>query len=217
VAASLVATWQRDQKPEVLDQILEAARPVWTGAILARNGYSADFDELPSAAKVKIWRKIAKYDSKRRISSTISIGGFIRFEPSALMSTNCGLKGGWWKGQLSAEFTLKRHERADSMSIVYGIPPARSRVFTRCDGLGNQTTIASDHKNSGNYARKSAWNTGFCVGKVRGRTFAREFRKTGVLAAQLIAYAVIPRPDRVDLVLNGFPESRLLFEERGLC
>jgi hypothetical protein len=124
VAASLVATWQRDQKPEVLDQILEAARPVWTGAILARNGYSADFDELPSAAKVKIWRKIAKYDSKRRISSTISIGGFIRFEPSALMSTNCGLKGGWWKGQLSAEFTLKRHERADSMSIVYGIPPA---------------------------------------------------------------------------------------------
>jgi hypothetical protein len=66
VAASLVATWQRDQKPEVLDQILEAARPVWTGAILARNGYSADFDELPSAAKVKIWRKIAKYDSKKK-------------------------------------------------------------------------------------------------------------------------------------------------------
>src|SRR5260221_13817262 len=68
--------WQDSREPALLDEILRRCEPGLTGTILTRGGYSADFDEALNALRVRLWRKLPKYDpSKGRIFTFVSLIG----------------------------------------------------------------------------------------------------------------------------------------------
>lgn len=70
----LVVEWQRDREPKVLDEILRRCEPALTGTLLARNGYSADLDELLNALRVRVWKRLSKYNpDKGRIFTFVSL------------------------------------------------------------------------------------------------------------------------------------------------
>jgi hypothetical protein len=72
----MVLRWQDSREPALLDEILRRCEPALTGTILAHGDYSMDFDESLNALRIRLWRKLPKYDhSKGRIFTFVSLIG----------------------------------------------------------------------------------------------------------------------------------------------
>jgi hypothetical protein len=258
--ASLVATWQRDQKPEVLDQILEAARPAITGTLLTR-GFAADFEELLNSARVKIWKKLPKFDPSRGrcftffsmlASQAASEAWAKKRIHSERYNLNCvevldSLKHSAWsritqadiyedfwhrvsqvrvpcdderereslrwlkKGQFDAEFRLKRHQAADSMSLVFEISPKRARELYDLGVLETRRALIPLLAEVPTITRRDLIGTrGRALGRYCDLLPAQDFAKLAFLMRGL-APKIIPKPDRLDLILDGFPDAQPLF------
>jgi hypothetical protein len=61
----LVVRWQASREPALLDQILKQATPLLTGTILGKSGYTSDFEETLNSLRLKLWRKLPKFDPVR--------------------------------------------------------------------------------------------------------------------------------------------------------
>jgi hypothetical protein len=114
------------------------------------------------------------------------------------------------EGQLSAEFTLKRHECADSMSIVFGIPPARSRVLHDATVLEISRELLPITKIPTITRGNLRGTRGFALARYANELSPEDFSKLVFLTRNLSPVAVIPA-GRVDWTLGGFPEARPLF------
>jgi len=257
----LVLRWQDSREPALLDEILRRCEPALTGTILTRGGYSADFDEALNALRVRLWRKLPKYDhSKGRIFTFVSLIGSQgitemrtkrnlqaqRYPEADISALDCLKHSSWsrisqaealedvkhrimqvrttcsdphelssqrWlvKGLLDAEFKLRRHEAADAMSIVYGLHPKRARVL-------HDQTLLEVRRQSLDIVEipkidipHLCGTRGHALARYADQLSAQDFSKLAYLMKNL-APTIIPRPERIDLILAGFPNARRLFD-----
>jgi hypothetical protein len=256
----LVIKWQAGREPALLDEILRRCEPALTGTILARNGYTADFDEVLNTLRIRLWRKLPGFDPSRgRIFTFVSLIASQtlaevkvrrfqqaqRFPEAGIEVLDClqysrsnghdqaaALEDIRWRisqtrttctdphelaaqrwlvrGQLDAEFKLRRHEVADAMTVVFGIPPTRSRQLYDATLLETRRTLLDVVEIPAITRRDLIGTRGTALGKYFDQLSPADFAKLAFLMHNL-APAIIPKHERIDLILDGFPGSRLLF------
>jgi hypothetical protein len=262
----LVLRWQQsgNQCPELMNEILLASRPVFSGVALSRGVCAANVDETVHLMQIRIWRKLRSFDCARgRLFTFLTVVShqlvteirssnrlhLQRFNPTGTESLDhwhstqpevrldevlndlnwriYGVKttlvdehelaGQRWlvRGLVDSQFALKRHEASDAMSIVYGIDPARSRQI-------HDRTLLEVRRQLLDVAEIPAVTRRDLVG-TRSKALARysaalspgDFSTLVFLLKNLSPMAVIPKTDRVDLILDGFPGAVPLFPENA--
>ncbi len=258
---ALVLRWQASREPELLDRILSAAEPVLCGTLLSRNGYSDDFDELLNTLRIRLWRRLPKYDhSKGRIFTFVSLicsqgvteirtkrnlqgqrypvadisaldylkhSSWSRISPAEALEdvkhkimqvrTTCTdeheLSSQRWlvKGLLDAGFQLRRHHASDSMCIVYGLHPKRARVLHDQTLLEVRRQLLDVVQIPKITTENLIGLRQFALAKYAPQLSSKDFSRLIFLMKNL-APTIIPRPERIDLILDGFPNARPLFD-----
>jgi len=263
VVCELVLKWQDSSEPELIEEIMRRCEPVLTGTILTRGGYSADFDEVLNSLRIRLWRRLSKFDPSRgRIFTFVSLvagrslieiwsrrnlqarrypetdisvlesirhSSWSRISPVEALEdvrhrimqvrTTCvdehELSSQRWlvRGLLDAEFKLRRHQASDSMSLVYNLHPRRSRTIHDQTMLEVRRQLLDVVKVPAITRRDLIGTRGHALAKYSDQLSAQDFSKLAYLMKNL-APAIIPRPERVDLILGGFPNAQLLFKEQ---
>jgi Sigma-70 region 2 len=113
-------------------------------------------------------------------------------------------------GLVATEFGLYRHQAADSMSIVYGLSRERSRTLYDLTLLEVRRTLL-DVVEIPAVSRSSLCGTrGKALRRYADQLDAGDFSRLVFLMKNL-APIIIPKTDRIDLILGGFPNSQPLF------
>jgi hypothetical protein len=117
------------------------------------------------------------------------------------------------RGLLDSEFQLRRHEAANAMSIVYGLSHQRSRTLhdqimleVRRQLLGVVEVPEID-------VSCLCGTRGFALARYAEQLSGADFSKLAFLMRNLSPTALIIA-GHLDWVLNGYPGSRLLFDEQ---
>jgi hypothetical protein len=113
------------------------------------------------------------------------------------------------KGMLDSEFRLKRHQAADSMRIVYGIDWARSRQLHDCTVLEIRRQLLPITEIPRITPSDLRGTRQFALAKYAHHLPPSDFAKLVFLMRNLAP--VIIKEGRIDWVLDGFPNARLLF------
>ncbi len=117
------------------------------------------------------------------------------------------------RGLLDSGFGLRRHEAADATVMVYGLHPRRARVLHDQTMLEVRRQLLDVVKVPAITRRDLIGTRGHALAKYSDQLSAQDFSKLAYLMKNL-APAIIPRPERVDLILGGFPNAQLLFKEQ---
>jgi hypothetical protein len=113
-------------------------------------------------------------------------------------------------GLVSTEFGLYRHQAADSMSIVFGLSPQRSRMLHDLTMLEVRRQLL-DVVEIPTVSRRSLIGTrGRALAKYSDQLSSADFSRLVFLMRNL-APVIIPKTDRIDLILDGFPDAQPLF------
>src|SRR5260221_1766593 len=258
---AMVLEWQSDQRTELLNEILLRTQPLITGVLLSRSKHTEDFDELLNTLRIRIWKKLPKYDSTQgRIFSYFTLVCHQavdelwakrrlyqeRYMPTSVevldhpkhssapevrrtevlddlhwrifrVQTVCTdeheLQAQRWlvKGLLDAEFKLYRHEAADAMTVVFGISPARARQIHDGTLLEIRRELLPITEIPRITTTDLCGTRQYALGKYANRLEPPEFSKLVFLMRNL-APAIIPKHERIDLILDGFPGARRLFD-----
>jgi len=262
VVRELVLKWQDSREPELIEEILRRCEPALAGTILARGGYSADFNETLNALRIRLWRRLPKFDPSRgRIFTFVSLvagrslieiwsrrnlqarrypeidisvlesirhSSWSRISPAEALEdvwhrimqvrTTCTdeheLSSQRWlvKGLLDAGFQLRRHHASDSMCLVFGLPAKRARVLHDQTLLEVRRQLLDVVQVPKITTENLIGLRQFALAKYAPQLSSKDFSRLIFLMRNL-APAIIPRPDRIDLILNGFPGARPLFDQ----
>jgi Sigma-70 region 2 len=257
---SLILSWQADQRPELLNQILVLAQPVLSGVILSRGSNATDFDETISDLRIRLWKKLPHFDhtkgriytyltltahqavseiwARRRLyqsryaMSSIDMLGQHQYATEPGVRQNEKLDEAVWKihqikttcvdehelaaqrwlidGMVAAEFGLFRHQAADSMSIVFNLSPQRSRMLYDLTLLEVRRSLLDTVEVPKTTRKDLAGTRGRALAKYCDQLSPPEFSRLAFLMKNL-APIIIPKTDRVDLILDGFPDAQPLF------
>jgi hypothetical protein len=114
---------------------------------------------------------------------------------------------------VATEFGLFRHQAADSMSVVFGIDPKRSRMLYDLTLLEVRRSLLDDTVEIPVVRRSSLCGTrARALARYAAQLSGEDFSKL-VFLMKGLAPVIIPSTDRIDLILGGFPGAVPLFPE----
>jgi hypothetical protein len=116
------------------------------------------------------------------------------------------------RGQLAADFGLRRHEMADSMSLVFGLSHSRARQICDLTVLEIRRQLLDVVEIPAIDVSRLVGTRGKCLARFSGQLSSSDFSRLAFLLRGLSPMAVIPPVDRIDLVLTGFPNAQRLFQ-----
>ncbi len=117
------------------------------------------------------------------------------------------------RGLVDSGFELRRHEAADATVMVYGLHPRRARAIHDYTMLEVRRQLLEVVKVPAITRRDLIGTRGHALAKYSDQLSAQDFSKLAYLMKDL-APVIIPRPERIDLILNGHPNARPLFAEQ---